>query len=179
MPLGVCILRNDARAALAVAHAIDARFIRVCILGSPRVTDQGLIEGTAAELLRDRARLQTDIRIWADVDIKHSYALSPHYSLERDAADLVTRSHADVVIVTGAATGVPIQESHLSKLRGKIGVPVMVGSGVSEATIGELAGVSDGLIVGTSLKEGKGPDALISLAKTKSLVEALRAGPGR
>jgi len=34
LPLGVCVLRNDARASLAIAHAIDGQFIRVCILGS-------------------------------------------------------------------------------------------------------------------------------------------------
>jgi membrane complex biogenesis BtpA family protein len=169
LPLGVCVLRNDARAGLAIAHAIDGQFIRVCILGLPRVTDQGLIEGEAYELLRDRARLRADIKIWADVDIKHSYPLAPNYSLERDAADLVARSHADALIVTGSATGAPIEDSHLAVLYGKVGAPVLVGSGVTDTSIGGLVNISDGFIVGTGLKEGSGPDARISVGKTRAL----------
>ncbi|MBB5753123.1 BtpA/SgcQ family protein [Prosthecomicrobium pneumaticum] len=178
LPLGVCVLRNDARAALAIAHAIGAAFIRVCILGSPRVTDQGLIEGEAYDLLRDRARLGAQIRIWADIDIKHSYALAPGYSLVRDAADLVARSHADCLIVTGSATGQPIEETHLAALHGKVGAPVLVGSGVTERTIGGLAARADGFIVGTGLKEGSGPGARIGLGLTRALVAARDAARG-
>ncbi|GGD23558.1 BtpA/SgcQ family protein [Aureimonas glaciei] len=172
LPLGVCVLRNDGRAALAIAHAIGASFIRVCILGSPRVTDQGLIEGDACNLLRDRARLGAEVRIWADVNIKDSYALAPSYSLDRDAADLVARSHADALIVTGAATGLSIQDSHLTLLHGKVGVPVLVGSGVTERSVGGLVGQCDGFIVGTALKDGSEPDARISAEKTRALRNA-------
>jgi membrane complex biogenesis BtpA family protein len=172
LPLGICVLRNDARAALAVAHAVEARFIRVCILGLPRVTDQGLVEGNACDLLRDRARLGADVRIWADVDIKHSYALAKGYSIERDAADLVTRSHADALVVTGSATGRSIQETHLDALHGRFAAPVLVGSGVTESSIGDLVGRCDGFIVGTGLKEGAGPDARISAERMRALRQA-------
>lgn len=177
LPLGVCVLRNDGRAALAIAHAIGAAFIRVCILGSPRVTDQGLIEGAACDLLRDRIRLGADVKIWADVDIKHSYALAPSYSLERDAADLVARSHADALIVTGAATGLPIQDTHLALLHRKVGVPVLVGSGITDSSVADLVGQCDGFIVGTALKDGSGTDARISVDKTRALREARDAVP--
>lgn len=175
LPLGVCVLRNDARAALAIAHAIEGQFIRTCILGSPRVTDQGVIEGEAAKLARDRARLGVDIRILADVDIKHSYPLSSRYSLTADAADLVSRSHADALIVTGPATGVAIADSDLSELSGSAKAPVLVGSGVTEENIKQLSEYAGGFIVGTSLKESKQPGARISPDKVRAIVDRLRS----
>ena len=45
LPLGINILRNDAEAAIAVAAAVSAEFIRVNVHTGARVTDQGLIEG--------------------------------------------------------------------------------------------------------------------------------------
>ena len=37
-----------------MAHAAQAGFIRVNVLAGVRVTDQGIVEGIAHELLRDR-----------------------------------------------------------------------------------------------------------------------------
>src|SRR5215510_11771107 len=77
LPLGINVLRNDGRSALAIAHAIGATFIRVNVLCAARVTDQGIIQGIAHELLRDRAILgATNVKIFADVDVKHSAPLA-------------------------------------------------------------------------------------------------------
>jgi membrane complex biogenesis BtpA family protein len=173
LPMGVCVLRNDARAALAIAHSIDAQFIRVCILASPRVTDQGLLEGSANKLLRDRARLGADIKIFADVDIKHSYPLSASYSAKADAADLVSRSHADALIITGMATGLPIEESDLSEFGGITDAPILVGSGVTDKNIKRLSVGASGFIVGTSLKGSRRADARVSVEKVRALVSRL------
>ena len=43
------VLRNDARAALAVAAATGAAFIRVNVHAGAVVADQGILEGEAAE----------------------------------------------------------------------------------------------------------------------------------
>lgn len=173
-PLGVCVLRNDARAALAIAHAIDAQFIRTCILGSPRVTDQGVISGHAAKLLRDRARLGANIGILADVDIKHSYPLSATYSLRADAADLVSRSHADALVVTGTATGAPVDEAHLIELASAAQAPVFVGSGVTSGNIAALSGAASGFIVGTAFKDSTEPIARVDVDKVRAIVQELR-----
>jgi predicted TIM-barrel enzyme len=89
LPLGINVLRNDGRAALAVAHAAGADFIRVNVLCGARVADQGLIQGIAHNLLRDRALLRAEhIKIFADVDVKHSAALAER-PLEDEVADVV------------------------------------------------------------------------------------------
>ncbi len=54
IPLGINVLRNDGRAALAVAHAADAQFIRVNVLAGARVTDQGVRRHGAEESIIGR-----------------------------------------------------------------------------------------------------------------------------
>src|SRR5687767_9363147 len=85
LPLGINVLRNDGLSALAIAHAVGAAYVRVNVLCGARVADQGLLQGIAHELLRLRAELKADdIKIFADVDVKHSAPLA-----ERPIADEV------------------------------------------------------------------------------------------
>src|SRR5438045_2801585 len=77
LPLGVNVLRNDARSALAIAAAVGAAFIRVNIHTGARMTDQGVIEGAAHRTVRYRKLLGHDVKIFADVDVKHSAPASP------------------------------------------------------------------------------------------------------
>src|SRR5439155_18470378 len=99
LPLGINVLRNDGRGALAVAHASGASFIRVNVLCGARVTDQGLIQGIAHDLLRERALLGAEqIKIFADVDVKHSVPLAER-PLEDEVDDLIERALADAIVV--------------------------------------------------------------------------------
>ena len=74
--LGINVLRNDARAALAVAAASGAEFLRVNVHVGATATDQGIVEGQAHETLRDRRSLGAEVAIWADVHVKHGRNLS-------------------------------------------------------------------------------------------------------
>src|SRR5262249_62363457 len=103
LPLGINILRNDGESALAVAAAVSAEFIRVNVLTGARITDQGLIEGTAHDTLRYRKLLGGDVQILADVDVKHSAPVALR-ELKIEVEELVSRGCADAVIVTGTAT---------------------------------------------------------------------------
>ncbi len=57
IPLGINVLRNDAEAALSIAAAVGADFVRVNVHTGARVTDQGIVQGRAHETLRLRDRL--------------------------------------------------------------------------------------------------------------------------
>src|SRR5262245_1396131 len=70
--VGVNVLRNDARAALAIAASAGAAFIRINVHSGVVATDQGLLVGQAAETLRERERLGADVGIFADVHVKHA-----------------------------------------------------------------------------------------------------------
>ena len=101
LPLGINVLRNDGRGALAVAHACGASFIRVNVLCGARVADQGLIQGIAHNLLRERAILgATNVKIFADVDVKHSAALAER-PLQDEVDDLIERALADAIVDRG------------------------------------------------------------------------------
>jgi membrane complex biogenesis BtpA family protein len=149
LPLGVNVLRNDAEAALAVAVAAEARFIRVNVLTHAYVTDQGLIEGRAHHLLRLRRRLGADTAIFADVLVKHAVPAAP--LLRADAVrDLASRGGADAVLVTGRATGgAPSPEETAETVAAAGETPVFVASGVTPENAGALLAGTRGAVVGT------------------------------
>ncbi len=152
LPLGINVLRNDGLSALSIALASEASFIRVNVLSGARVTDQGVIQGIAHELLRARADVGAKhIKILADVDVKHSAPLAPR-PIEDEVEDTVRRGLADAVIVSGAGTGKSVDSSKLAKVSKVAGVPVILGSGVNEANVAQFKELAWGFIVGTSLK---------------------------
>jgi membrane complex biogenesis BtpA family protein len=106
VPVGLNLLRNDAKGALAIASCVNAQFIRVNVLNGIMATDQGLIEGNAHEILRFRRELGSDIAILADVLVKHARPLGTP-NLTTAVQDTIERSLADAVILSGWATGSP------------------------------------------------------------------------
>jgi membrane complex biogenesis BtpA family protein len=173
LPLGINVLRNDGIAALAIAHAVGAQFIRVNVLCGARVTDQGLIRGIAHELLRERADLKSDIRIFADVNVKHSAPLAAR-PLADEVADLIDRGGADAVIVSGAATGKPADLAELREAKSAAGsTPVLVGSGVTAESISHFLPHADGFIVGTGLKRHGRVDCPVDAQRVRALAASL------
>lgn len=152
LPVGVNVLRNDALAALSIAAATGAAFIRVNVLAGAMTTDQGLISGRAAEVMRLRSALKVDVEVFADVMVKHA-APPPGLTIEQATADTVERAMADAVIVSGDATGDEPELEQVRRVAGAAGAtPVLLGSGVTEANVAGLLAVADGAIVGTALK---------------------------
>lgn len=177
LPLGINVLRNDALSGLAIAHAAGAQFIRVNVLCGARVTDQGIIQGMAHKLLRRRAALgASHIRIIADASVKHSAPLGPARPLEADVEDLVLRGGADAVVVTGSGTGKSTATEDVARARAAArGRPVLVGSGVSSATIREYCAHANGFIIGSSFKKGQDPREPVDVQRVRELMNALKA----
>ncbi|HEY4284617.1 MAG TPA: BtpA/SgcQ family protein [Chthoniobacterales bacterium] len=174
-PLGINVLRNDGSSALAIAHATGANFIRVNVLCGARVTDQGLIQGIAHELLRERAILGADdVKILADVDVKHSAPLAER-PLEDEVEDLIHRALADAVIVSGAGTGKATDPEMVRRVKEAAGeTPVLVGSGVTSQTAGTLRDYADGFIIGTAFKKDGVATNAVELERVTSLMRAIR-----
>ena len=175
LPLGINVLRNDGLAALAIAVAVGARFIRVNVLTGARVTDQGLIQGNAHELIRERARLGAkDIAILADVDVKHSAALAGR-PLQDEVKDVLSRAMADAVIVSGSGTGAGVDLDKLALVKQAAGeAPVLIGSGATASSLASLARYADGFIVGTATKYNGEVLAPVELARVQQLASARR-----
>lgn len=153
LELGVNVLRNDGASALAIAAVVGAACVRVNVLSGARVTDQGLVEGRAAELLRLRRSLDCpQVELWADVAVKHSAPLAPR-ELGEETKDLVLRALADAVLVTGSGTGEAVDPAQLRTVAAaSAGAPVYVASGASIAALPTLASLCHGVIVGSALR---------------------------
>jgi membrane complex biogenesis BtpA family protein len=177
VPVGVNVLRNDGKAALSIAAATGASFVRVNVHTGARVTDQGLIEGQAHETLRLRERLNVDVRILADVAVKHSAPVSAE-NVTQSTHDAVERGLADGVIVSGAGTGRAVDRERLetvAQITDDLSVPTYIGSGVTHETVHDLLSIADGAIVGSSLKEDDVTDNPVDESRVTSLLEAARS----
>ena len=138
LALGVNVLRNDGEAALAVAHAAEAEFIRVNVLSGVSHSDQGTLTGRAAAILRLRRSLDSTVRLFADVDVKHA-VMAAHAEPLHQAEDLVERAGADALVVSGRATGSPPSAALAAALVARFpGLPVLVGSGLNARNAGSL-----------------------------------------
>ena len=174
VPTGVNVLRNDSKSALAIASTTGAEFIRVNVHTGAMLTDQGMIEGHAHETLRYRKELGTSTKIFADVLVKHAAPLGSQ-TLEQAARDTVHRGLADAIIVTGAETGQPADKDDVLRAKGAVpDFPVLVGSGVHEGNVAQLLATADGVIVGTSLKEGGVTTNPVDKAKVAAFVALVK-----
>ena len=173
--LGVNVLRNDARAALGIAHVCEADFIRVNVHIGTMVTDQGVITGAARQTLLDRQLLGSHVAIAADVLVKHAAPLG-----DADAAqvarDTAHRGGADVLIVSGSGTGRPLDPAHAATVRNATpAVPLWAGSGVTPQTWPLLAPHLTGAIVGTWLHHDDDLELPLDPSRVATLCAALRS----
>ena len=152
--IGVNVLRNAGMEALKIATECNADFIRVNAYLEPVWAPEGLLLPLAARLQRLRVEASSSVKIFADINVKHS---KPILTFIDVLENIVSRGHPDALIITGKATGKrtePMKVYLAKKHAGEI--PVFVGSGVNPYNIGSYVSIADGVIVGTYFKrDGK------------------------
>jgi membrane complex biogenesis BtpA family protein len=155
LPVGVQILAGANAEAMSVAHAAGLDYIRAEGFAFAHVADEGLIESSAAELLRFRRRIGAGrVCVWADVKKKHSsHAITADVSLGETAA-AVEFMRADAVVVTGGVTGEPPRAADVRAAKARCRLPVLLGSGITAENVSEFYDEADGFIVGSYFKEG-------------------------
>lgn len=173
LPVGVNVLRNDAKAALAAALAAGAAFIRVNVHVGTAFTDQGQIDGRAHETLRYRRALGCPAKVFADVWVKHARPAGGG-DVASAAREAAYRGQADALLVTGAETGSPPDVERLRAVRRAVpDRPVYVASGVTPEGVRAYR-EADGFIVGTALKKGGRPEGPVDPARVRALARAIR-----
>ena len=175
VPVGVQLLAAANREALAVAHAAGASFVRVEGFVFAHVADEGFIEGCAGDLLRYRRAIGADgVRVFADVKKKHAaHAVTADVGIE-ETARAAEFFLADGVVVTGTATGEPARSSEVAGVAGSVGVPVLVGSGVTDVNISTF-GAADGFIVGSAAKVDGHWAGALDPVRVRRLLDAFHA----
>ena len=174
LPIGFNVLRNDARAALALCAACGGSFIRVNVHTGAMLTDQGLIEGDAYNTVRYREQICPGAEIFADVHVKHAAPLG-NGSIEDAAHDTVERGLADALIVSGVGTGHAADMEDVERVRHACPkTKLLLGSGVTVENAHDYLRLADGVIVGTSLKRHGRLANPVDPKRVAALVRAMR-----
>ena len=173
LPVGVQLLAGANREALGVAVAAGLDFLRVEGFAYAHVADEGLIQASAAELIRARAALRaTSIEVLADIKKKHaSHALTADLSIV-DVAEGTEFCRADGLIVTGLATGKAPMPATVDEVRTHTRVPVLVGSGVTPDNASSFS-QADGLIVGSFFKRDGGWENPVDGDRVRTFLRAM------
>lgn len=173
LPIGFNVLRNDARAALALCAACGGNFIRVNIHTGAMLTDQGIIEGDAYETLRYRERICPSVEILADVHVKHAVTLGD-WPIDIAARDTLERGLADALIISGTGTGEAAEVSDLEQVRRACpAAKILLGSGVTAENVRGYS-QADGFIVGSSLKRNGRLSNPVDVKRVARLAKAIR-----
>jgi membrane complex biogenesis BtpA family protein len=175
MPCGIQILAAANREALAVAHAAELDFIRAEGFAFAHVADEGIIQSSAAELLRYRRAIGAErVQVWADVKKKHSsHALTADVGVG-ETAHAVEFMRGDAVIVTGTVTGDAPKPADVAEVKRSTRLPVLLGSGITAANIAGYCPHADGFIVGSEFKRGGHWTGAVDPKRVERLLRARR-----
>src|SRR4051794_7349283 len=146
-PFG-CDFLWDARAALAIAAATGASFMREVVTGVYE-SDMGLWNTDAAALLRERRRIGADdIAILMNVTPEFASPIGRR-TVAQAARSAVVSSLADAILVSGPMAGSEPELDALQEAKEAVGgeVPVFVNTGAKSTNVAEFLTVADGAIV--------------------------------
>jgi membrane complex biogenesis BtpA family protein len=158
--LGVVIGHNDGAASVAVAHAIEAQFVRVKVLTGVSAGPTGWIEGCSMQVGMMKRLLGSSVEVWADAHEATSRALTG--DVRWAAAEASSFGGADKLIVT-RDSGVADAIDDIAAVKLALGreIDVLIGGRVSTLTLEAAIRGADGAILGSALKDGDGYDARI------------------
>lgn len=174
IPLGIDAAMNDYEAALSIAKAVGADFVRIPVFVDTVEFTGGIIQPCARQAMILRKNLGAeDVKILADIQVKHSHMVLTHVSIE-DSATAAQAAGADGIIVTGTHIGTETPMEIIKRVKAVTNIPLVVGSGFKTENAKEQLEIADGAIVGSSIKEGGVFTNPVSLELTKELVDRVK-----
>lgn len=178
--LGIIIEAHDAEAALSVAAAAGADFVRLKVFVGGAMTAFGPRHALAPRAIAHRAGLgRTDIAILADVHDRTSVPLSSEG--QSMAADWARKAGADGLVITGSSFADTQERIAALRDHGPTS-PILIGGGVTTDNVARALACCEGVVVSSSLLR-KGGEALDPVRwdadACARFMEAARAAPGR
>ena len=151
IPFGVNVLW-DPISTIALATATNAQFVREIFSGT-YASDMGLWNPDAGKAMRYRNSLgRKDLQMYYNISAEFAYSLDRRTVAAR-AESTVFSSIPDAILVSGNITG---QSAHLDEIKEvtkKIpNTPVLANTGVNIDNVEEILKITDGVIIGSSLK---------------------------
>lgn len=170
--VGVNVHKNDGTGALAIAHAINADFVRVKVLVGASLGPEGVLTGNSEAVAQLRRDLSSTIEVWADLGELTSVPIAD-VSLAT-LADWTGRfGGADRLIVTR----LDVSQSKLAVDEARAGspLPVLIGGRTTPGNAAEALLMSDGLIVGSCLRSGNQTTGELVPAHAEQFMAAVRS----
>ncbi|MCC7359295.1 MAG: BtpA/SgcQ family protein [Anaerolineales bacterium] len=151
IPFGVDFLW-DPMAAMAIAHATGATFIREVLTGVYE-SDMGLWAPNVGRVMRFRQQIGAqNVRVFYNVVPEFASPLGTR-SVAQRARSAVVSCLADVILISGPMAGTEPEVEQFGDVKAAVGdVPVFVNTGAKPENIEAFLSVADGVIVGSSLK---------------------------
>ena len=143
----------DAKAALALAKATGAAFIREVVTGVYE-SDMGLWAPDAGALFRYRSQIDAEhVAVFANITPEFASPLGNRTVYQR-AKSAVVSSLVDAILIAGPMAGKEPDLSLLKEAKQAVGedVPVFLNTGARSDNIRPYLRIADGVIVGSSLK---------------------------
>lgn len=174
IPFGVDAAFNDCQAGIAICEAAGGQFIRCPVFVDTVVSGVGLMQPCNREAVTYRKALGAlQVKILADIQVKHSYMLDPDIPIETSAAWAESRG-ADALIVTGSQTGEETPLEMIRRVKKAARIPVLAGSGVTAENAREQFAVLDGAIVGSYFKQDGKYQNPVDADRVAKLMEMIR-----
>ncbi|OLS22097.1 MAG: putative sgc region protein SgcQ [Candidatus Heimdallarchaeota archaeon LC_2] len=168
IPIGVNLLRNACVQAMKVATVLDLSFIRCNIWESAYVTDQGIIEAAALDVINCKRNMNSDVKILADVHVKHAKLIGD-FSVIESAENALERGKADQIIISGISTGSSPDLNKL-KLLNEHNIKPIIGSGMSLENLESFSQYISGAIIGTSIKKNREVTSIIDKTQAEKFI---------
>ncbi|MBR4470436.1 MAG: BtpA/SgcQ family protein [Erysipelotrichaceae bacterium] len=173
LPMGINVQFNNFEAEWAIAYSCGYDFIRSEVFAENRMGPNGVCIASGPAIMRLKARYPKDIAFLADVNVKHTFAITEQpldFTIES-----ILEGGADALICTGIMTGKSPSVEDVKEMKRIAGeeVPVIVGSGVNEKTVNDYLAVSDGAIIGSSFKVDGNVMNAIDENRVRSLMSKL------
>jgi predicted TIM-barrel enzyme len=166
--IGINVLRDNDRA-FTLARKFPVAFIQIdsiCGHLAPH-EDSGFAKGLAADRAGVAALLMGGVR----------FKYQPVLSGRSEDVDLrLGASRCDALVVTSDATGQETDPAKIRRFRAAVGVgvPILIGAGLTEANVAAQLSLADGAIVGSWLKDGHVDTGRLSAANVSRFMAAVR-----
>ena len=174
IPFGVNVLW-DPMSTIALAVSTNAKFVREIFTGT-YASDMGMWSPNAGEAVRYRNSLGgKDIQMYYNISAEFAYSLDRRTVAER-AESSVFSSIPDAILVSGQITGQSAELEEIKEVSKIIpSTPVLANTGVNLQNVEEILRITDGVIIGSSLKINGDTWKNVDLNRAKKFMTKVRS----